>query len=264
MVGLAVILGIATQLSKRTKWEETAVRIDLENSVKEIQSVEEIGDYRAKSDVMSAVRKGGDIVYTDSGVDYVIVTVDNTDKNIVAKEITENKSRNTLTLYWSLESKGNSAESGRETAVFEIKNDDRRAIKVEPMSMSSLDESQTLNVVAVGKGGNTKLINAETNKQLDADIVTWYGNGIYNIVIEGKDIKESSNTKVIEIEGKVVGLENMEGKITIDIGDSTKVEAINLGQPVLKEMIYNFQMYYTDKGFEVYPVEQMIKARVKG
>lgn len=255
---------IATKIGKEEKWEDTAVRISLENTVKKINSIEEIADNKAKGDVMSAVRKGGDIVYTDSGVDYIVITVDNTDKNIVAKEIKDNKARNTLTLYWALEDRENNAEAGKETAVFEIRNEDRKAVAVEPLPAINTDEIQTFNVVAIGNGKNTKFVDAKTNKHLDTNIVTWYGNGVYNVVMEGSDIKESARAKVIEIEGKVVELENREGKITIDIGDSTKIEAVNLGQPVLKEMIYNFQMYYTDKGFEVYPVEQMIKARVKG
>lgn len=259
IVLLVVAVGIGREASRGLT--NTVENLEISKYVREIESINDIEDKKTRTKLVNAVNEGKDVLYTDTGVDYVIIDIESTDKDIEISDVQLSEERNNIDVYWRLVDKanGDTTDMGKEIAVYEIKNPDKRTVSIN-VKPSIIDDS-IKNIISVRKGEKHKLVDVDTNKVVDVTLVSWYGDGIYNVVLDGSNIQKAQKLKVLETKGKVIEAKNTDGKAVIDIGDGVRIEATNLGEQLLVDMIYKFQVYYEGQTFKVYPVEYLIKPR---
>ena len=252
--------------------------------IRQITKISEIEDREVQSKVINAIARGDSEVYNgDTG--YAIVYVE-TDRAINIVEGREYDMRNEVEIIYEL---GERTEEVNKVHVFEVPNIGTNylvAHTATPMRLEGLRE-----VVAIKSGETFKLIDAQTNKMIDAKIDAWYGEGLYicdvsknesryeeyrevelpdgqtgNVRLSSKNlnpfeyvVSNAERTNVLEIEATVVSKENKDGLVELDLGNGYSIEAESMDKKLLMNMKYKIKLVYSSSGFKFMTKEMLYK-----
>lgn len=217
----------------------------------------------AKSRVLSALSADEDVAYYGDTA-YCIIRL-NTEKTVEISDILENEARNTIDVRYKVMDK---ASENTGLFIFKLDGVGTKHVKVSEATDNSMEGIR--NLVAVKSGETYQFVDCATNRNIDVEIVSWYGNGTYSVVLNSKEdsnkyeVAQAEDVASVELEATVISaVENYDGMIELEIGNGTRLLARNRDKSdrLLEGMKYRTNLSYNESAqrFEFKTLEMLYK-----
>lgn len=254
------------------------------DKVRQITKISDIEDRSLQSKLINAIAKGESILYNGE-TGYVILYTE-TDKEIRITEGKEYDRRNTIEVIYELGEQNESKEISN-IHIFEVPGIGTNYLVANtktPLTLSGIRE-----IISIKRGDSFRLIDAKTGRDIDANVKTWYGEGLFigtvsenenrykeiqtitlpdgkeeEIIIEDEHINpfkyvisNADRINVVQTEAIVMSEENRDGLVKLDLGNGYIIEAKSTDNRLLQNMKYKINLIYTSSGFK-FSVEEIL------